>query len=84
MSAPPQLAPPARIRVVTHPPLDPLRAWLPLPTHAPGGAPATVRRVLEQAQALLPGHPVLSAELQGESSSRASARLYKSLHGHIL
>lgn len=67
MSATPQ--PPARIRVITHPPLDEIKVWLPLPT-SQGGLP-TIRRLLQDVQKLLSGDSTLSAELQGASCPRS-------------
>ncbi|BGP24132.1 hypothetical protein JCM10295v2_003039 [Rhodotorula toruloides] len=59
-SATPQ--PPQRIRVVTHPPLAPLRAWLPLPQ---GGGPGTVADLLASVQGLVRDDRAFEAELQG-------------------
>lgn len=61
-SATPQ--PPQRIRIVTHPPLAPLRAWLPLPHGA-----ATVADLLDSVAGLVRGGTALEAELQGESAA---------------
>ncbi|BGP61992.1 hypothetical protein NBRC10512v2_003318 [Rhodotorula toruloides] len=59
-SATPQ--PPQRIRIVTHPPLAPLRAWLPLPH---GGGSGTVADLLHGVQGLMKDDRALEAELQG-------------------
>ncbi|GAA6040386.1 hypothetical protein NBRC10512_001354 [Rhodotorula toruloides] len=59
-SATPQ--PPQRIRIVTHPPLAPLRAWLPLPH---GGGSGTVADLLHGVQGLVRDGRALEAELQG-------------------
>jgi len=45
-SATPQ--PPARIRIVAHPPLGPLRVWLPLPPARSPHTHATVADLVDQ------------------------------------
>ncbi|GAA5977960.1 hypothetical protein JCM5350_006280 [Sporobolomyces pararoseus] len=59
-------APPARIRIVSHPPLAPLRAWLPLPTFSTRtNEPATVRDLLETIKGMLRTSDEIEIELQG-------------------
>jgi len=71
-------APPARIRVVSHPPLAPLKAWLPLPTFSTRtNEPATVRDLLDTVRGMLRTGEELEFDLQGKllSLNQESFRL---------
>ncbi|KAM0748674.1 hypothetical protein T439DRAFT_327943 [Meredithblackwellia eburnea MCA 4105] len=54
------MSPPQRIRVVSHPPLPPLRAWLPIPSST-----AQVSALVETAAQMLATTASLEVELQG-------------------
>ncbi|GAA5926159.1 hypothetical protein JCM3775_005219 [Rhodotorula graminis] len=57
--------PPARIRVVAHPPLAPLRAWLPLPLPTSLHRAPVVADVLAAVSRLLQGRTDIACEIQG-------------------
>lgn len=65
-----RMSAPLRIRVVSHPPLPPLRAWLAIPS-----ATATVSELAALAKKMLGGATEVELELQGEQ-----ARLAAGLH----
>ncbi|GAA6007596.1 hypothetical protein JCM10207_006398 [Rhodosporidiobolus poonsookiae] len=58
-------APPARIRVVSHSPLPPFRAWLPLPSADGRGQPPVVADLLRVVAGMMQGEYEVEAELQG-------------------
>lgn len=63
--------PPARIRIVAHPPLGPLRAWLPLPTFSPSThEAATIKDLLQSLRAMLRTSSAVTVELEGEKRSK--------------